>query len=63
MSVSSGGFLEGINSPFKLDDHAKVRPRPAPCHGEHSAEVLTELGLDAGRIDELVERGVVKAGT
>lgn len=56
------GKLRTVNSPFELDDHAKVRPRPAPGHGEHSAEVLAELGLDAGRIEELVERGVVKAG-
>jgi formyl-CoA transferase len=33
--------------------------RPAPAHGEHTEEVLRELGLDAAEIEELRARGVV----
>jgi crotonobetainyl-CoA:carnitine CoA-transferase CaiB-like acyl-CoA transferase len=39
----------------------KVR-RPAPRLGEHTAEVLTELGLSAAEIDRLAARGVIVLG-
>jgi crotonobetainyl-CoA:carnitine CoA-transferase CaiB-like acyl-CoA transferase len=32
---------------------------PAPRKGEHSSEILAELGLDAGEIQELFDSGVV----
>lgn len=40
---------------------ASVR-RPAPRLGEHSAEVLSELGYDEATIRDLAARGVVKIG-
>jgi crotonobetainyl-CoA:carnitine CoA-transferase CaiB-like acyl-CoA transferase len=42
-------------SAARVDD---VR-RPAPLHGEHGPEVLTELGYPAGEIDALIDAGVV----
>ncbi len=36
--------------------------RPAPTHGQHSAEVLRELGYDQAVIDQLVADGIVSGG-
>jgi crotonobetainyl-CoA:carnitine CoA-transferase CaiB-like acyl-CoA transferase len=36
--------------------------RPPPRLGEHSAEVLAELGYDEARVRDLAARGVVKLG-
>lgn len=36
--------------------------RPAPRRGEHSAQVLAEVGDDRGAVDELVRAGVVECG-
>ena len=33
--------------------------RAAPLHGEHTAEILAELGHDAADIERLVSAGVV----
>lgn len=37
---------------------ASVR-RPAPRQGEHTAEILSELGFDAAAIEDLAARGIV----
>jgi CoA:oxalate CoA-transferase len=39
---------------------SRARLTPAPRIGQHSREVLAEHGLDAARIDALVEAGVVR---
>jgi crotonobetainyl-CoA:carnitine CoA-transferase CaiB-like acyl-CoA transferase len=35
--------------------------RGAPLVGEHTREVLAEIGLDGARIDALIEAGAVAA--
>lgn len=35
----------------------------APAHGEHTAEVLRELGFDADAVEELARRGAVRCGS
>jgi crotonobetainyl-CoA:carnitine CoA-transferase CaiB-like acyl-CoA transferase len=35
--------------------------RPAPLLGQHSREVLLDLGIDPSRVDELIQKGVVVA--
>ena len=53
------GTFETVAAPFDLP-RADVGVRgPAPEVGEHSAEVLAELGYDAGAIADLTARGVV----
>ncbi|MCW2677802.1 MAG: L-carnitine dehydratase/bile acid-inducible protein [Modestobacter sp.] len=48
-----------IDSPVRLDQEQKVRPRPAPALGEHTAAVLTELGFDHAGIDDLRTAGAI----
>jgi crotonobetainyl-CoA:carnitine CoA-transferase CaiB-like acyl-CoA transferase len=37
----------------------KSMPQPAPGIGEHSVEILSELGVDSGIIADLQARGIV----
>ncbi|MFH1625168.1 MAG: CoA transferase [Pseudomonadota bacterium] len=52
--------LRMINTPVKLSK-TPVRPHiPPPLLGEHSREILVELGYQRHQIDELIEKGVIK---
>ena len=48
--------------PIEMSDHDFGLRRQAPRIGEHSSEILAELGLAEDEIGGLIERGVVKAG-
>ena len=48
-----------IDSPVRLDQEQKVPPRRAPDLGEHTQAVLSELGFDAGAINELQSAGAI----
>jgi formyl-CoA transferase len=48
-----------IDSPVRLDQEQKVRPRPAPELGEHTDAVLSELGFDAAGIADLRSVGAI----
>lgn len=50
-----------VRLPWLADDHPLPWTRPAPGLGEHTREVLTEIGYPAGRIDDLVSRAVVRS--
>ena len=68
------GFLRAVDHPqtgewtqATLPVHFSATPaehfRPAPCQGEHTAEVLEELlGLSSGEVDALVAAGVSGEG-
>ncbi len=46
--------------PFRLSETPGAIRSPSPSLGEHSAAVLQELlGMPAGKVDELIDRGVV----
>jgi formyl-CoA transferase len=46
--------------PIKWDGERPAPTRVPPLLGEHSAEVLAELGYDAATIRDLAERHVVQ---
>jgi formyl-CoA transferase len=54
-----GGVLRTVGSPVRLSEgEARVR-FPPPTLGEHTADILGELGYDAGRIASLRSSGAV----
>jgi crotonobetainyl-CoA:carnitine CoA-transferase CaiB-like acyl-CoA transferase len=53
------GTTRLVASPAQFDGEPVDGRRAAPATGEHTDEVLTELGLDATRLDELRTRGVI----
>ena len=52
-----------VSSPIWLERVAKVPPRLAPELGQHSVEILREVGYDAPAIDRLLASGVVVQAT
>jgi crotonobetainyl-CoA:carnitine CoA-transferase CaiB-like acyl-CoA transferase len=53
------GDLKMLGIPFKLSDTPATVRRPPPLLGEHTDEVLGELGLDAAAITKLRAEKVV----
>ena len=54
------GAYRTVNAPMRFAT-ADVKPRgPAPAIGQHSREVLAELGLGDAEIDQLIAQGAVK---
>ena len=54
--------LRTVDTPVWLDGAEKVPARRPPELGEHTREVLGELGYEAERIEKLVADGAVRAG-
>ncbi|MCZ6854160.1 MAG: CoA transferase [Gammaproteobacteria bacterium] len=48
-----------INHPVKIDNVAQVGPKPAPGLGEHSQEILKELGYTSDEVELLFDSGVI----
>jgi formyl-CoA transferase len=53
------GEVRIVNQAVRLSRTPATMARATPELGEHSAEILRELGYDATRIDELRSRGVI----
>ncbi len=51
--------MKGIASPVRFNGEAITPRRPMPEPGQHTAEVLVELGYDAAAIEKLRAGGVV----
>jgi crotonobetainyl-CoA:carnitine CoA-transferase CaiB-like acyl-CoA transferase len=56
----TAGPLRMAGSPVKLSGHTATVRRPPPLLGEHTDEVLSELGYSAAAIASLHQRGVVR---
>jgi crotonobetainyl-CoA:carnitine CoA-transferase CaiB-like acyl-CoA transferase len=54
-----GGSTVGPGSPFRFDGEQVQDARPAPEFGEHTDEVLEEIGVTAEQLADLRARGVV----
>ena len=48
-----------IDSPIKIVDEPKKQPYRAPILGEHTQEILKEIGMKEDKIDELKEKGAI----
>jgi crotonobetainyl-CoA:carnitine CoA-transferase CaiB-like acyl-CoA transferase len=57
-----GGAVRMLGFPFRVDGQAVPVRRPAPLLGQHTREVLEELGLGAAEIDRLPAAGAVGLG-
>ncbi|WP_209307449.1 CoA transferase [Geodermatophilus sp. DF01-2] len=55
------GRVHTLGIPAKLSATPGSLRRPAPLQGEHTVELLGELGYDRARIDRLLTRGSVRA--
>lgn len=56
---SGGGEAMLVRAPISIDGSALPIRRPPPLHGEHTDEVLGELGLTAARIAQLRGDGII----
>jgi crotonobetainyl-CoA:carnitine CoA-transferase CaiB-like acyl-CoA transferase len=55
----TAGAVELVGPPFELKSAMLGGSTPPPLLGQHTAEVLRELGIDDDRLDSLEERGVI----
>jgi len=56
------GIPQMINHPIKISNVAPVEPKNAPGFGEHSEDILRELGYDEMMIAEFRARGIIEVG-
>jgi crotonobetainyl-CoA:carnitine CoA-transferase CaiB-like acyl-CoA transferase len=56
------GRVKGIGHPIKFSDTPGEMKRPAPLLGQHTREVLGNLGYSAAEIDALARDGAVHCG-
>jgi crotonobetainyl-CoA:carnitine CoA-transferase CaiB-like acyl-CoA transferase len=59
----TAGRLELVPPPARLGSAQEQRLAAPPLLGQHTDEVLTDLGIDAGRIDELERGGAIQRAT
>jgi crotonobetainyl-CoA:carnitine CoA-transferase CaiB-like acyl-CoA transferase len=55
----TAGAVELVGPPFELDSATLGAVAPPPLLGQHTAEVLRELGVDDERLASLEKRGVI----
>lgn len=56
------GTARMLGFPVRASATPATIRRPAPLLGEHTAEILTELGVDAAEIDRLAAAGAIALG-
>lgn len=59
IETPADGKLRVFGSPLRLSATPPMVNEAAPGLGEHTCDILTEAGYDAGRIAELLDSGVV----
>ncbi|GAA5235210.1 CoA transferase [Verticiella sediminum] len=53
------GAMRNVGMPVKFNERPREAVRPAPLLGEHTQEVLADLGLSAEEVRKLAAQGVV----
>ena len=59
IDMAEGADGQTIGSPLFVNGPDKRAPTPAPEIGQHSTEILTELGFDNDAIDRMIEGAVI----
>ena len=49
-----------VNSPVWIDDTEKRTPRLAPTIGQHTREVLGEIGLSTEQVQQMLNDGIAR---
>ena len=57
------GTMKAVRNPILMDHDGPDMSRPSPTLGEHTEEILRELGYAPAAIQELVSSGVTKLAT
>jgi crotonobetainyl-CoA:carnitine CoA-transferase CaiB-like acyl-CoA transferase len=58
-ALAKTGTIPGVRTPIMVDGKPMAAERPAPRLGEHTDEILGELGLPGEEIGRLRAAGVV----
>ncbi len=53
------GALKGVAQPLRFDGHRTKQRLVPPLCGEHSMDILREMGLTESDIDKLISKGLV----
>jgi crotonobetainyl-CoA:carnitine CoA-transferase CaiB-like acyl-CoA transferase len=56
------GQVKTLGLPVRFSDTPGEVSRPAPLYGQHSRDVLSELGYDGDEIDRLLSEGAAIDG-
>ena len=56
---ASGNKVKKIAYPVQLSKNPTKKPSSAPEYGQHTEEVLLEIGYDWGQIEKLKEENVI----
>jgi len=57
--AADGAVVRTVRLPFRFDSWEPRRDQPPPSVGQHSAEILRELGYEQAEIEELLTEGAV----
>ena len=60
MSEGKQLYAHTVNSPLWIADDEKRVPVAAPDIGEHTVEILTELGVPAAEVEQLIDSGIAR---
>jgi len=61
LTVGGGalGDVPMVGSPMRIDGDRADAPLPPPALGEHTADILTQIGIDAADLQRLRQAGVI----
>ncbi|MFT4117173.1 CaiB/BaiF CoA transferase family protein [Bradyrhizobium sp.] len=56
---AAAGHMKGVGHPVRINGQARTAGKPPPALGQHTDEVLSELGMSAERIETLRDAGII----